>query len=144
MTIQANFKNVKMSDGFTVLPGGTYHLTVKETKETTSKNGNDMVVIKFDAENEEAAGQITHRMVITEKSLPIVKKFLHCINQPCEAENTLINPADWIGATLDADVYVDKYTRDDGSEGESNKIKIFTKTMNDFPARAQDENDIPF
>lgn len=147
--MKANFTGVKMSDGSSLLPAGIYHLEITKTEDTTSSSNNDMVVITFKAENEEHSGRLTHFLAITEKSLPMVKKFLYCINQPHEGNDVVIESRDWLGATLDAEIFVDTYTRKDGTSAESNKVKYFVKTMTDLPKNpdftvSNSNEDIPF
>lgn len=124
---------------FTLLPAGQYPFTVvnyERTRHNASANlpacAQAILHIEVDG-GQLGKRKIDHNLFLHSKTQGFLNDFFRSIG--CQAQDGKVR-MDWNrvpGARGLCEIYVDKYTKRDGSQGESNKIKKFIKTVQPMP-----------
>lgn len=150
---KVNLKGVSM-DSFFLLEKGDYAFQIVEVEEGKSKSsGNDMVTVTLRERNSQA--EIKDYIVVEGDNLSKLKKFLCEIGQPYDEDNLEIDPKEWVGLWVCANIIVEDYTRRDGTASKSNKIRYYfayVENKNIAQAKAvgvmssipDTEEDVPF
>ena len=122
--IEVDMDGVPM-ETFTLLEKGDYLFQVVEAEEKTSSKGNPMAEITF--EEDKTGKKIKDYFVFNDNEICLskIKRFLSFIGQPFDGK-LKINVKDWIGERVMGNVYIDTYTKDNGEESKSNKIRYYS------------------
>jgi hypothetical protein len=131
-------RGVKPSQFSDPVPDGTYTLEIMKADEQQSRNGSPMVKVTCAIEDKDYSGAtVYHYVTFLEKGTPgagISTHFLKCIGEPFEEDESLeVTPKNWVAKKFKARVIQDKFKRQDGTEGISNKIKTVMPTDADVP-----------
>ena len=117
-----NFSAVRDLDEHSLLPPDRYPVEIERAEEETSRHGtNSIKTLLRVTEGEYAGAVIFDRLYETEKALPRVKHLLKALGIPTD-ESLEVTPELLVGRKCLVDVYVDSFTRNDGSEAQSNAI----------------------
>lgn len=133
---------VDQGQEFTVLPAGVYPFRVETwararhaTSEKLPACPQAILTIVIDG-GQNGTRKIEHNLFLHTKTQGFLNQFFTAIG--CPEENGKVR-MDWnrvTGATGRCEIYVDKYQKRDGSQGESNKIKKFLKPAQGIAATA--------
>lgn len=125
---------------FTLLPEGEYDFTVTKFERQRHPGSAKLpscpkAVITLEVRTPSGeTGIITHNLFLHTKTQGLLSAFFISIGQGKQGE--VVKP-DWskvLGATGRASVGIHKYTKKDGSEGESNDIKQFLPPLRGWTA----------
>ena len=111
--------------GFEVLPEGEYEFTVVKF-ERQRHAGSDKLpscpkaVLTLDMKGAEGRGQVTHNLFLHTKTQGLLSAFFVSIGQGNVGDTIKLDWGKVPGATGRAKVTIRKFTKKDGSEGESN------------------------
>ena len=115
---------------YVLLPEGDYEFTVSKFErarydgsEKIPPCNNAKVTLKI--AGEEGETEITENLFLCKKFEWKLSSFFLSIGQKKHGEPLRMNWNNVVGAKGRCHVYVDKYTKKDGSQGESNKIKKY-------------------
>lgn len=121
--------------GFEVLPEGEYEYTVVKF-ERQRHAGSDKLpscpkaVLTLDMKNAEGRGQVTHNLFLHTKTQGLLSAFFVSIGQGNVGDKIKLDWGKVPGATGRAKVTIRKFTKKDGSEGESNDVTFLPPLRN--------------
>jgi hypothetical protein len=121
--------------GFEVLPEGEYEFTVVKF-ERQRHAGSDKLpscpkaVLTLDMKNAEGRGQVTHNLFLHTKTQGLLSAFFVSIGQGNVGDKIKLDWGKVPGATGRAKVTIRKFTKKDGSEGESNDVTFLPPLRN--------------
>jgi hypothetical protein len=121
--------------GFEVLPEGEYEVTVVKF-ERQRHAGSDKLpscpkaVLTLDMKNAEGRGQVTHNLFLHTKTQGLLSAFFVSIGQGNVGDKIKLDWGKVPGATGRAKVTIRKFTKKDGSEGESNDVTFLPPLRN--------------
>lgn len=120
------------SEGFTLLPDGTYELQITNTEERKTQKGYPMVNVECEViNNSEFNGKrVFHNVSFLPKETNgkptsgagMSTHFMKCINQPHEGSAEIDCEA-WIGEKFKAKIGSREYTKKDGTKATVNNIE---------------------
>lgn len=120
--------DVKMIDVYEPVPNGRYKLRIKEVEETESAKGNKQVICTLQIfDDDEFAGRLIkyHRVTFFPKDHPaawIALRWLKAIGEP-HKDNFTVNPTNWIGKVLEADIAIREYVNKENQKRTGNEIR---------------------
>ena len=99
--------------GFQVIPKGTYILSVAKKTDTTSKNGDDQVIVNFTVKGGEYDGAFLPFYYVTflprsSKGAGMALHFLKCIGEPYEGEFE-VESDNWLGKCVKGRVDIEEF-----------------------------------
>ena len=115
MPFNYSSKNINVDGGFTA-PAGVYRLVIKSVKEKTSKNGDPMVSVSCEIDDNQYLGvPVWHNVTflgddengIPKRGAGMAIKFLKTIGEPWE-NDFVVNSENWIGKKFSAKLNVGK------------------------------------
>jgi len=121
--------------GFEVLPEGEYEFTVVKF-ERQRHAGSDKLpscpkaVLTLDMKGPEGRGQVTHNLFLHTKTQGLLSAFFVSIGQGNVGDKIKLDWGKVPGATGRAKVTIRKFTKKDGSEGESNDVTFLPPLRN--------------
>lgn len=121
--------------GFEVLPEGEYEFTVVKF-ERQRHAGSDKLpscpkaVLTLDMKGAEGRGQVTHNLFLHTKTQGLLSAFFVSIGQGNVGDKIKLDWGKVPGATGRAKVTIRKFTKKDGSEGESNDVTFLPPLRN--------------
>lgn len=121
--------------GFEVLPEGEYDFTVVKF-ERQRHAGSDKLpscpkaVLTLDMKGAEGRGQVTHNLFLHTKTQGLLSAFFVSIGQGNVGDKIKLDWGKVPGATGRAKVTIRKFTKKDGSEGESNDVTFLPPLRN--------------
>ena len=122
---KVNLKGVSM-DNYVLLENGSYSFQVIAVEEAISKSsGNNMVIVTL--EERQSGAKLKDYIVVEGDNLSKLKKFLCELGQPYDEDNIEIDCKNWVGLWIVANVIIEDYIKKDGTAGKSNKIRYYTK-----------------
>ena len=115
------------SEGFQLLPDGTYEFQITDTEERKTGNGDPMVNCECEVINnpEHNGRRVFTNVSFLPKDKPgagMSTHFLKCINQPWEG-SIEVNHVNWIGEKFKAQVSTRSYKNKNGEEKTVNDLK---------------------
>ena len=117
-----DFSTVRDPNEQSLLPPDRYLAEIERVEEDTSQRGDDVLKLLLRVTDGDHAGAVIFdRLYFTEKAMPRVKLLLKALGISTE-ESIEVTPALLVGHKCLVDVYVDSFTRNDGSEAQSNAI----------------------
>lgn len=139
MPFQYSNKGIKMND-FDVIPRGQYVLIITEAEERTSKNGDPMVAVTLEVDDDaqQLGKKIWHYVTFISqerKGAGMAIHFLKCIDEPWEGD-IIVTPEKWIGKRIYAWVGIEadslgndrnrimKIKKVDSIDGPTKKLEI--------------------
>jgi len=132
-----DFTGVQESGDFSPIPEGTYAFNIGEKETFKTRNGDNCVKVELIVSEGEYSGKKVFHYVTflpaDNAGAGISKRWLHAIGEEHVGKVT-INPSEWQGIVT-CDVAIEEYTKKDGTQGKSNKVK---------QVHLPDANDIPF
>lgn len=118
------------------LENGTYDFRIKSALWKTSARGNNMLEVQL---REEKSGAVVFDyFVITQDALFKLKEFLQILGEPHEG-NVDVDENRLLHRVIRARTKTEKFTKRDGTEGESAKISFYLPPQS-APASAQTQN----
>lgn len=128
-------EEISKESEFTLLSDGDYNFTVVSF-ERARHNGSaklppcNKAVLKIKIDGGELGSTtITHNLFLHTKCEGMLSEFFISIGQKKHGEKLAMNWNSVPGSTGKCKVYIDNYTRNDGTEGQSNKIKRFLEPL---------------
>lgn len=133
---------VDQGQEFTVLPAGIYPFRV-ETWARARHAGSEklppcnkaIITLEIDG-GQLGKRKIEHNLFLHTKTQGFLNQFFASIGCPTEGGKVRMDWNKVPGATGRVEIYVDKYTKKDGTPGESNKVKKFIKPATGAAASA--------
>ena len=114
------------SGEFTILPPGEYAFKVTGFEKQHSNNSQaPMAKVTLEVEHDGELVNVFDYLVLTKKAEWKLCSFFRCLGLKKHGEPFVMQWNRVVGATGRAKVYVEKYTKKDGSSGESNKVKHY-------------------
>ena len=131
-----NFSGVKEMGDFSPVPVGTYALKIVSVKEQNSSNGDPQVNAELEITSpiKYLGKKVFHRVTFIEPGQPgagFSKHWLHVIGQPYEGE-VVVNPNNWVGARLEADLIIEDYEGKDHTMKQKNTLQSIRSFDPDF------------
>lgn len=108
-----------------VVPEGDYDFKIVDFQRAKAKSGANMAHLTMRVESDKGASLIHEYIVLTSSQEWKISAFFRAIGQKKRGERVAMDWSKVNGAKGRAHVIVDKFTRNDGSEGESNKISRY-------------------
>lgn len=129
-------EGIELTQGsFEVLPEGEYEFTVVKF-ERQRHAGSDKLpscpkaVLTLDMKGAEGRGQVTHNLFLHTKTQGLLSAFFVSIGQGNVGDKIKLDWGKVPGATGRAKVTIRKFTKKDGSEGESNDVTFLPPLRN--------------
>ena len=125
---------------FTLLPEGEYEFTVTKFERQRHPGSAKLpscpkAVVTMELRSPTGeTGTITHNLFLHTKTLGLLSAFAISIGMGKQGETVKLDWNKVLGATGRAKVYVRKYTKKDGTEGETNDIKEFLPPLRGWTA----------
>jgi len=115
---------------FTLLPEGEYEFTVVDFERQRHAGSAKLpacpkAVLTLEIKGVEGTARITHNLFLHTKTQGLLSAFFIAIGQGKEGETVKMDWGKVRGATGRVKIGVHKYTKKDGSEGESNDVQQF-------------------
>lgn len=117
---------------FTLLPEGDYNFEVTKFERGRHAGSAKLppcnkaeLTVKITSDDGKQSTTLQHNLFLHTKCEGLLSEFFISIGQKKHGEPLRMNWPAVIGAKGRCTVYIDKYTKKDGSAGESNKIKRF-------------------
>lgn len=138
---RGNTTGVEMSNGnYDPLEAGEYKMRIIEVEEMQTKNGDPMAKIKL---FEPLEGKLVWDYIVfplpgssAYKILGRSLHFLHCIGEPYESDDLIVDPQNWREKSVDVEIDVSTYKDKDGNERKKNVVK-------QYKLESWDEEDSP-
>ncbi len=138
-----------------VVPEGDYDFRIVDFQRAKAKSGANMAHVTMRVESNEGASLIHEYIVLTSSQEWKISAFFRAIGQKKRGERVTMDWTKVNGARGRAHVIVDKFKRNDGTDGESNKISRYIdfaqanesaiKFGDDIKAELMnDDDDMPF
>lgn len=127
------------SSSFELVPEGEYSFTVTKL-ERQRHNGSDKLppcpkaVLTLQLSGNGVTGTMTHNLFLHTKTKGLLSAFFISIGVGKDGEHVQPDWSKVLGATGRAQISVRKYTKRDGTEGESNDVKKFLPPLRDWKA----------
>lgn len=124
---------------FVLLPEGEYEFTVTKFERQRHPGSAKLpscpkAVLTLEINSADGPAIITHNLFLHTKTLGLLSAFFICIGQGKQGDMVKLDWGKVVGSTGRASVGVRKYTKKDGSEGESNEIKAFLPPLRNWTA----------
>ncbi len=114
------------SGEFTILPPGEYGFKVTSFEKQHSNNSQaPMARVTLEVEYDGELVHVFDYLVLTKKAEWKLCSFFRCLGLKKHGEPFVMQWNRVVGATGRAKLHVEKYTKKDGSTGESNKVKQY-------------------
>ena len=114
------------SGEFTILPAGEYAFKVTGFEKQHSNNSQaPMAKVTLEVDHDGELVNVYDYLVLIKKAEWKLCSFFRCLGLKKHGEPFVMQWNRVVGATGRAKVYVEKYTKKDGSSGESNKVKHY-------------------
>jgi hypothetical protein len=111
---------------FTILPPGEYTFRVTNVEFTHSNRTNaPMAAVTLEVEYDGELVNVFDYLVLTKKAEWKLCSFFRCIGMKKHGESIVMNWNKAIGGVGRAKIYTEKFTKKDGTPGESNKVKSY-------------------
>lgn len=112
--------------GARLLPPGKYELLITKVEEKKSKNGDPMVNVTCEVQNntEYNGAKVFHNVTFLPKDKPgagMSTHFLKSIGQPWEGAVS-VDPDAWVGTDFTAKISTREYEKKDKTKGKTNNI----------------------
>jgi len=121
---------------FTLLPAGEYTFRVTNVDYTHSNKTNaPMALVTLEVEYDGELVNVFDYLVLTKKAEWKLSSFFRCIGLKKHGEPFEMNWNRALGAVGRAKVHTEKFTKKDGTPGESNKIKNYIEPAPARPAQ---------
>lgn len=109
-----------------LLPPGKYELLITKIEEKKSKNGDPMVNVTCEVQNNDEfnGAKVFHNVTFLPKDKPgagMSTHFLKTINQSWEGAIE-VNPEAWVGEDFIAKISTREYDKENGTKGRTNNI----------------------
>lgn len=146
-----DFSNV--SEGFDLLPAGTYSVHIFNLEEKTSSNGNDMLKLTLKVSKGEYKGrQIFTNLTFVESAMFKIREFLIAVGAKIEKKSVNIDFSKTIGKEVKVIVYHRKNTQTDETYSDIKKFLPVSDTSASVTATAanaataadEEEDELPF
>lgn len=123
------------SGEFTLLPPGEYAFRVTSLEYQRSNASNaPMAKVTLEVDYEGELVNVYDYLVLTKKAEWKLCSFFRSIGMKKHGEPFVMNWSRVVGAMGRAKMYVEKYTKKDGTDGESNKVKHYIDSPGAVPA----------
>lgn len=114
------------SGEFTILPPGEYAFKVTGFEKQHSNNSQaPMAKVTLEVEHDGELVNVFDYLVLTKKAEWKLCSFFRCLGLKKHGEPFVMQWNRVVGATGRAKLHVEKYTKKDGTAGESNKVKQY-------------------
>lgn len=114
------------SGEFTILPPGEYAFKVTGFEKQHSHNSQaPMAKVTLEVEHDGELVNVFDYLVLTKKAKWELCSFFRCLGLKKHGEPFVMQWNRVVGATGRAKLHVEKYTKKDGTTGESNKVKQY-------------------
>ena len=120
----------KDGSDFVLLPEGDYNFTVTNFERGRHQGSEKLppcykAILTLEIDAPEGKASITHNLFLHTKTEGMLSAFFCAIGQKKHGERLKMDWTKVVGSTGRCKIYVDTYTKNDGSEGKSNKVKKF-------------------
>lgn len=125
---------------FTLLPEGDYDFTVKEFTRGTSRNGDNMAILKLEVKGADGATtMITENIVLLQNTIWKISSFLRSVGLKKHGERVRMRFKESVGLSGRCHVIQDEYIDTHGKKRTNNKIDQYYDLEEDLGEKLEKE-----